>query len=425
MKSLKVVMDYVRLVRWQSTQMSKRNFNDFFADKIARALSEPNLMAFGDRLVSIVEASREMLSGETVKGFLLVANSPEAPRILSWLRKYHQIAAILTIMKKEDYEESIQSIEVQMASSESGVVSAVPEYTIPITMECLSPLSHGAETKAGNATLFRRMQVLSDENSVLELPFYAGNAFRGQMRDLLANDYLIRLGLTPNMKNPPVSLWFFHTLYAGGALDDSGKAKALMELMGKNGAERIDGVSQVRDAAPPVSLLGAAMGRRILGGRAQFGDYRPHCKQWGYGDIDVSSLMEWVFLTRRDDLENPGEGEHHGMIANTECLKIGTRLSGGIDYNGHITEIEMACLGHGLDLIEKYGYVGACSNRGLGKVKINISNKPDPTAYFEHMEKNRETILDLLKQVGALDKETESSPIKSGEISNEDDGIDF
>src|SRR5690606_39678566 len=78
--------------------------------------------------------------------------------------------------------------------SAGGRATPRGDYMIGMRVTCETPLAHGADQKAGNATIFRRMQVLTDEGGVL-LPYYSGNALRGQVRDLLADHFLRSLGL--------------------------------------------------------------------------------------------------------------------------------------------------------------------------------------------------------------------------------------
>lgn len=314
---------------------------------------------------------------------------------------------MLTTLSSEDFGPTLAQIEVNDASS-SGIARPDTPHQINISMKCLSPLAHGADGKAGNATVFRRMSVLTDTGNVISLPFYSGNAFRGQMRDLLADDFLRLLGITPRKDRPPISLWFFHALYAGGALEDGGAAeKALKKILGSAGAVKASGIYDFRNALPALSLLGCAMGNRILGGRMKISDFRPKCRQWGTGETDASELMEWLYLTRREDHE--AHDEHHGMIANCECLCAGTEMIGGIDPDMHAMPLEISALGRGLRLMTAAGYVGAENRRGLGRVEITADNLPDEAPYVEYVTGMRKNILIYLETIGALDAPDESA----------------
>lgn len=265
----------------------------------------------------------------------------------------------------------------------------------------MSPFAHGGDNKAGNATLFRRQDIMCQNGAVVSLPFYAGNAFRGSLRDILADDFIKSLGMVPRRDRPPVNLWFFHVLYAGGALEEASQAtKSVIKKMGDNGAAKATGIYEFRDNLPNISLIGAAMGNRILSGRAMFADFRPQCKEYTTGDKPVDELFEWTFLTRHENHED--HEEHHGMIANTECLKAGIRMDGGIDMSEHISDLEKSALGRALEIVQGKGYLGAENRRGLGKVKIEYDNIPDSASYINYLKNNKDKIIDYLKEVDAL-----------------------
>jgi len=157
---------------------------------------------------------------------------------------------------------------------------------------------------------------------------------------------------------------------------------------------------------PPLSLLGTALGNRIISGRIHVCDARPRCKQWGTGEQEVSALFDWVYLTRHEDYEAwaKGEGEdaHTGMIANTEVLKAGTVLDGGINLSDHLTEIERACLSKGLLLLQEAGCLGAQNARGLGQVRADVATGAEAMAYDGYLAGHRAEILDYLASIKAV-----------------------
>jgi hypothetical protein len=241
---------------------------------------------------------------------------------------------------------------------------------------------------------------------MLSLPVYAGNALRGQLRDLLADHLVLSLGLVPRRDTPPLNLWFFHTLYAGGVLEEQNHTLGLVNAeLGRNGTLRTDGLRRFRQMLPALSLLGCAIGNRVLPGRICVGDLRPKCLEWGTGTTPAAELMEWTFLTRRDDHEGRGDDEdHHGMIATTECLKTGTELVGGIDIDTHADGIEESALLCALDLLSARGRLGAENRRGLGRVEFVARADEGLCAqpYNEFLVANRTEILNYLDAIGAL-----------------------
>jgi len=381
-----------------------RNFLDMFADRIRQAATEPTLLGFAERLQALVDASASGMGADTVVAFITACTAPDAPAVLAWIRQYPRIAAMLAGLKEEaSMAEALAAIEINQAEQlDPGCALPRNAFDIGMEVDCLTPLAHGGDTKAGNATIFRRMQVMSTTGAVLSLPFYSGNALRGMMRDALADHFLAALGLTPRRDKPPVALWFFHALYAGGALEeDSAAQKAFSSRFGKAaGSLKTDALREFRDLLPATSLLGTALGNRILCGRIQVGDLRPLCREWGNGEASAGELMEWVYLTRREDHEQ--HEEHSGMIATCECLKAGVKLAGGVDRDGHISDLELAALSRGLLLIQERGRLGAESRRDLGGVKIKYTNLPDPAPYDDFLSQRKEEVLKYLTDLGAV-----------------------
>ncbi len=404
MNALTKTLVLIRAFKNASGVKVKRSFTDFVADRIIQAATERHLISMMERIANLLDVDTSRVNGDAFVGFLKAAQSSEASAVHEWLRQYPRVAAMIaSIHSNEEFFESVEQIEVDGVGDNPGTAFQSPNYDVPICVTCLSPLSHGSDSKAGNATVFRRMKVLSTTGQVLALPFYAGNAVRGQVRDLLADHFLATLGLAPRRDDPPCKLWFFHALYAGGALEEnSQQAKKIGEKLGKNGALKADGMHELRNMIPPISALGAALGNRIISGRANFGDLRPECIEWANGKSSAGALFEWTYLTRREDHEQHAEGNHSGMIVNVETLRSGTRLHGGVDISKHATDIESACISRGLNLLADRGYIGAENRRGFGKVMVETHNLPDPDVYDSYLSDKKDLILAFLQEIGAI-----------------------
>lgn len=407
--TLKRTLDMIRAVGKAAKIKIHRGMTDFLADRLMQATTQPSLFAMIEHLISLLQADIEEVSRSTIAEFLHIVNAPEAPGVLRWLREYPRLSAIIVMQRSDTlYAECLQDLDITVTMGDTGTALPSTPSDLPITVTCLSPLAHGADTKAGNATIFRRMQVLSTTGQILSLPFYSGNALRGQLRDLLADHFLSALGLIPRTDDPPCALWFFHALYAGGCLEEnSAQAKALAKKLGGHGAIRAEGVHEFRDMIPLLSLLGTALGNRIISGRINVCDLRPQCLEWGNGNLPAGSLFEWSYFTRREDHENHAEGENASMIVNTECLKAGTILTGGINLSLHATEIERSCLGQGLALLQSVGYIGAENRRGLGQITVQVENVTDPQIYTAYLLTKRQEILAYLQEIGAIATQTQ------------------
>ena len=399
-------LDVCRKISKSATIKGHRGFSDFLADRIAQAATQPDLLSFVEKLITLLQSETVYNVKNEFRPFLEILKNNDAYNVLSWVREFPKVTAMIATQKSDtDFISCVEAIEIDGDSlAIDDVACALPAYDVGIKIGCLSPLAHGGDQKAGNATLFRRMQIMSTSGRIMTLPFYAGNAFRGQMRDALADHFLMSLGLTPNRTNPPCSLWFFHALYAGGALEENSvQAKTIGDKLGKNGAISGSGIHEFRNMIPPLSVLGSALGNRIISGRANFGDFRPVCKQWGFDtNIDVNNLFEWLFLTRREDHESHESGKNCSMIANTECLKIGTQLKGGIDLSMHCTDIESACIAKGLMLMTQKQYIGSDNRRGFGNFDMEINCGINTIAYDDFLKTEKENILKYLFDIKGI-----------------------
>lgn len=400
---MKATIEMFRRLRDTTGHKVNRNFSGFFADRMTRAFGQHSLVDAMEELAQSLDSSIEYVGGKKLAAFLAEANGEQGPAIMAWCREHPKLVAMLAGMRDDDeLDAALESIELpNIDSADETVVTAQPQYDVTINAECLTGLAHGSDSKAGNATLFRRRSVITETGRHLHLPVYAGNSIRGQLRDLLADHLIKSLGLEVSRSQPPIELWAFHVLYAGGVLE-GGASKAEANL-GKSGAIRTDGMREIRDMLPMISVLGTAIGNRVIAGRVYTGDLRPHCLEWGLGDRRAAELMAWEFLTRREDYEGRADEEDtSAMIAETEILKPGTRLTGGIDIDGHANSLERACLGRGLRLLAERGKLGAENRRGLGKVDIQYTGAPDPGEYDQFLTDNRQAILDFLTRLGAL-----------------------
>jgi hypothetical protein len=422
---LKHTMEMICAISDTSLIKNKRNYADYFSDKLRQAASENNLQAMIEKLCNLMECSSGFIISKykkEFKDFCKASANNQSVSVLKWLRNNTFLSIMTCLSKKEwdeealtkegkkgnykinpEYYEIIDSFEIEDYSL-SGVAPKQSDFDINIEIECLSPFAHGGDIKAGNATLFRRMQILSTKNETLDLPFYAGNSLRGKMRDLLADHFLKSLGLEANKTRPPIALWFFHSLYAGGALKSSDTStKKVIKKLGNNGALDSKAIHEFRQNIPMLSLLGSAIGNRILEGKVNINDLRPVCHQWGFdSDIDVSDLFTWEFLTRREDHEE--HEENSSMIANTEVLKSGTILKGGIDINDNISGLERSTLSLGITLLKEKGYLGAENRRGFGKVEIQVDIiLADSDIYKEFLKTNKSNILEYISSIGAIE----------------------
>lgn len=394
--AIETTVFFLRNVRFAMEVKGSRSLLDIFTDRVVRSVSESTLSTAMEHLMRSTQATTDRLSPVIVARMARVATSADAPRVLRWLRDHTRLAVMLSATNDQALVSEALA-EVTLDSVDGDGVAAVRQpFDVPINVTCESPLAHGADGKAGNATLFRRIDVIATNGAHMVLPYYSGNAVRGQLRDLLADHFLEHIGLD----NKRLALWFFYALYSGGTLEEKSDAsKNVIKNLGDNGATRSDGILAFRNHFPALSLLGCALGNRVLPGRIQVGDLRPRCREWGTGDKPVSDLLGWEFLTRREDDED--HADNHSMITTTEVLVSGNELAGGIDM-GIMTDLERACLGCGLRLLAERGFLGAENRRGLGRVRMTIDNAPDEKPYLDWLASSRADIIAYMTEIDAF-----------------------
>lgn len=387
-----------------SESQGRRHKSDVFVDRLRQAATEGTLLGCVNKFSNLLAVEAGLVNLRVAADFIQFCERQEAPAVLSWLREFATLAIMVaSINDGNERALTARAIEVKPLMA-GGVACPRGKFDVGLRVKMVAPLAHGGDIKCGNATLFRRQQVISSVGDVLTLPFYSGNALRGLLRDALADHLLSSIGLTPRRDQPPVELWFFYALYSGGALEEKNKSMtAINAILGNNGVINASGVRGLRDILPSLSLLGCALGNRILCGRVKVGDLRPLCVEWGNGgNVPAEALFDWLYLTRREDLES--HDEHHGMIANTEVLRPGVELEGGIDFDGHISDLEKSALARGLELLRDKGHIGADSRRGFGKNIMEFDGLPDSSIYQKYLEENKDAIVKYLASVNAISR---------------------
>lgn len=398
-----------------------RTITDFFGDRIRQAASKPDLISFFQRLIELMDIDIGYIKKAVYTDYLAAAQSDYKSAILKWIRNNPAIASMLCSIKEEsELDDILPEINIDTDIDE-GHALPMGKSDIEIEVTCLSQLSHGDDVKSGNATLFRRMMVLTDKQQTRELPYYAGNALRGQLRDLLADNMLQALDIKIDRINPMLSLWFFHLLYSGGSLSESTKEEiALLKELG-NQTIKTAGINSVRNYFPHLSILGFAIGNKVLPGRIYVNDLRPICAEWGFeNSASIDTMLSWFYFTRREDLEKSDDTiKNESMIVNTECLISGTRLMGGINVSPHATEIERSAIFYGLELLKRQGAIGASNRQGYGNVAINYTTNIDydPKLYPTYLEENKDSIIAFMHNIRAI------APVDHK--STPDDGINF
>lgn len=402
-KNMKNTIEIMNQIITTSQIEAKRGKTALAVDRLRQAASEATLLKCINRFFELMQSDMQYIRHDAYLEFMRSASSENANGILRSIRIEPAMFIMAATLKNPEERAEVSALIPIPPAGTGGSIGKSPSYDLPIAVKMLSPLAHGADNKSGNATLFRRQQVIAENGSVLNLPYYDGNAFRGVLRDILADHFISALGLNPRRDTPPIALWFFYVLYSGGALEENSKAqKILTSKLGANGTVNSDGIYHFRNMLPAISALGAALGGRIISGRIKVGALRPLCIEWGNGDIPASELMDWSYLTRREKCENAEE--NHSMIAMTEVLKAGTELTGGIDF-AHASDLEKSAVATGLELMRDIGIIGAESRRGYGKIEMSFENLPDSSLYKKFLNEKQKDIFSYLNEIEAFAKE--------------------
>lgn len=277
-----------------------------------------------------------------------------------------------------------------------------------------APVHHGDDEKDGNVSRFRTERRYSSIlGRAVEVPLYSGNAWRGQVRDLVALDLFERVGLRPNEAAP---VWA-HSLFSGGSIE-AGSASN-----GSNAAFR----RALRDLLPIVDLMGGVYGNEPLDGMLRASDALPICREtadavaWrvapeiaAEGDAAVRAwaerlpwcedLYETRQLTRHAHRDLEGDGGQ--MIVRTQVIRAGTQWAHSIALAGKdrsLSPLTRAALAHAVDLFVRSGAVGAGNARGLGAfVTSGYGDTGDPQPYRDHIAAHAEEIREVLRGVRAL-----------------------
>lgn len=407
-KDIFVTFELINYAKNSAKITAKRGFTNFIADSIKQASNQPNLLAFFSRFCDSIDVEVKFLNKPLVADFLKVCNGENATALLNWIRNNYRVAASLIfisddVLRHETFN-SISLDDFYFFNNTGHVIKRRP-FDVNINVICTSPLSHGDDKKSGNSKLFRRMDAKTNNDGFVRLPFYSGNAIRGQIRDLLADHFVKEIGLEPGNKRFGDSLkkWFAYAIYSGGSLTEkSADTKSILKTSGGS-ALNPGGISKIREQFPSLSVLGWSFGNRMLSGSCKFGDLRPVCYEWGYDtEITIYNLLEWQYLTRREDFEDHEDKKNSSMIANTECLKTGTQLQGGIDFDFFIDDLEKSVIGKGLELLKKSSWIGAENSRGFGSIEIEYENSPSPKQYESFLDEKKEKILNFMKEINAI-----------------------
>lgn len=246
------------------------------------------------------------------------------------------------------------------------------------------PIIHTDET-IGNISKLKQMRVIYKGKPV-SVPALSGNSFRGQLRDILADELCSSLSNRGEQRLRFDNNEVYTILYSGGALSEKRESA---ELMG-NFSEYL----------PSMRLMGAAFGDRMLPSKLAMTRVVPCAEetqeilQGMYSTLEeglVPPPNEWTNarnllfndgpLTRKDDrkdltrqrfvdLENDETPQQ--MIYSVECIPAGTWLLQQLYSKFPLDELELGCLFDGLNAFLSQPTLGGRSAAGYGQVRVQL-----------------------------------------------------
>lgn len=266
------------------------------------------------------------------------------------------------------------------------------------TYEAQAPISHGSDEDFGMEIRLRALELTVRENGDTyheAVPVISGNSLRGQLRDLLARDFLDRISDDDDVVE--VSDTLSNALYAGGSLERTAGAGKLNRRM----------IHNIRDNIPPLSLLGTAIEDQMIEGRVDVGQLLPIASETSSftgrdADKSVFEFVDETFYTRQDDREGGRQEDEDAqqMRFTVQVLVPGTRLHHDLTLRSGHTDIEASCLGHAFELFDERPRLGGMSSRGHGTVAFEYDEGlPSGDEYRDWIDKNRQDIREFVEEL--------------------------
>lgn len=337
------------------------------------------------------------------------------------------LATFATMVRSDDDDALLASLELPAEVTNPWSLPlptmAVRPVRLWATLTLTAPLAHGADDRDGNVSRFRTERRFCPLlGRAVEVPFYSGNAWRGQVRDLLALDLAALVGLPPQEMAPTLA----HALFSGGSLEAGSTSNGADVAMRRT----------LRALLPAVDLLGGTYSNEIFDGMLRVVDALPLCREtastvvhtvapeiaaqgmdavraWSERLPWVQDLYETRQLTRHAhrDLEVADGEKSAQMIVRMETIRAGTQWVHGIGLAAKdrlISPLTAAALARAARLFVESGAIGAGSARGHGTFATDGyrdadgDGPGDDAPYVAHITEHAAEIRDMLRGTRAL-----------------------
>ncbi|MFZ2486705.1 MAG: hypothetical protein WAZ19_01175 [Anaerolineae bacterium] len=268
-------------------------------------------------------------------------------------------------------------------------------YTLQMVgiFESEEPIIHTEET-IGNVAKIKRMKVFDGGKSV-SVPALSGNSFRGQLRDLMADEFIqIVRGQTGPVK---MSKDNYGVIFSGGILGENSDMNTKL--------------NRFIDNIPLIRVMGSAFGNVMLPSKLSVSHLIPLTRETRQSLRDRLSIIEAtpeggkVFelqtylnktlsnlpeaedisfeegpLTRKDDTKNPHliqnveinatQEQSPQMIYHVECIASGILLLQRIASKFPLDEHELGCFFSAMAQFAQHPMVGGRGAAGYGRVNF-------------------------------------------------------
>ena len=261
------------------------------------------------------------------------------------------------------------------------------------------PIIHTEET-IGNISKLKKMRVIYKGKPV-SVPALSGNSFRGQLRDILADQLCSRLSNHGEQRLRFDDNEIYTILYSGGALSENSESRKLM--------------ANFSEYLPSMRLMGAAFGNVMLPSKLAMTHIVPCAEetqeilQGMCSPLEeglVPPIDEWTSarnllfndgpLTRKDDskdltrqrfvdsetVQQPesqsktadggASRDPQQMIYHVECIPPGTWLLQQLYSKFPLDQLELGCLFDGLGTFLRQPALGGRSAAGYGQVRVQL-----------------------------------------------------
>lgn len=274
-------------------------------------------------------------------------------------------------------------------------------FDVKLTFAYLAeqPIMHTEET-IGNISKLKQMRVIY-KGKPIPVPALSGNSFRGQLRDILADELCSCLSSRGEQRLRFNNNETYTILYSGGALSERSASGDLLN----------DFVEHL----PSMRLMGAAFGNVMLPSKLATTHVVPCAEetqeilQGMYDTLEdglVPGSEEWpsarnlLFnagpLTRKDDTKdqtrqrfvdseiltqpepqsdadnNEESNDPQQMIYYIECIPAGTWLLQQLYSKFPLDQLELGCLFNGLNVFLRQPALGGRSSAGYGQVRVHL-----------------------------------------------------